>query len=231
MGFWYNNAFLGPNSPCATSSGSPPKFDTATGVPDNTINGSAYSAAAPFDLTGATYTCRSADGKGELSYNAATKVLTVNGPIFIDGTAVSSAVARYVGKGAIILSGTYSMSNGTALCVNLTGSNCDTAAAWDPNTNSLFIIADGTVAGTTHGIEIKKGQYQGGLLANQDVYGEPASGTLIQGPAISAYGNVSLGQSGTLSFPAISFPTSGTDGFTGPLPLPQLLPPQQFEGG
>jgi Tfp pilus assembly protein PilX len=233
MGFWYQNAYLGPNSLCATSSGSPPKFDTASGVPDGSINGSAYPGASPFDLTGATYTCRSADGKGELSYNAATKTLTVNGPIFIDGSVISTAAAKYVGKGAIILSGTFSMGVGQALCVNLSGSGstCNTAATWDPNTASLFIIADGLVPSTTDGIEIKKAQYQGGLLANHDVYGEPASGTLIQGPAISAYGNVSLGQSGTLSFPAISFPTSGTDGFTGPLPLPQLLPPQQFEGG
>ncbi len=55
MGFWYQNADLGPNSPCATSSGTPPKFDTAAepGQLDQRERGT----DAPFDLTGATYSC------------------------------------------------------------------------------------------------------------------------------------------------------------------------------
>ena len=32
MGFWYRNALLGPNSLCATSSGTPPRFDKPTGT-------------------------------------------------------------------------------------------------------------------------------------------------------------------------------------------------------
>ena len=41
MGFWYLNADLGPLSPCSTSTGTPPIFDTASGVADNSINWSA----------------------------------------------------------------------------------------------------------------------------------------------------------------------------------------------
>ena len=47
MGFWYLNAGLGPKTPCATSSGTPPRFDTVSGTPDNTINQSAYSGRQP----------------------------------------------------------------------------------------------------------------------------------------------------------------------------------------
>jgi hypothetical protein len=225
MGFWYLNAGLGPNSPCATSSGTPPTFDTG----DNMINQSAYSQGSPFDLTGATYSCTSADGKTKLAWNGTT--LTIQGTVFIDGSAQSSSnSARYVGKGTIILSGTFSMSNHNALCVNLSGGGCDTSATWDPDTNALAIVADG-LDGSGNSVNIKQGQFQGLLLGNGNIYGDPASGTLIIGPMVSAYGSVSTGQSGTLQFPPIDFASSGTDGLTGPLPLPQLLSPIQFGGG
>jgi len=48
---------------------------------------------------------------------------------------------------------------------------------------------------------------------------------------VSVYGNVSAGQCGVLQFPPISFASSGTNGLTGPLPLPRLLSPIQFGGG
>jgi Tfp pilus assembly protein PilX len=228
MGFWYQNASLGPMMPCATSSGSPPKFDTATGISDGSINGSAYTVGSPFNITAGSYTCKS--GQGELSWDGTT--LTVRGTIFIDGSITSgSNNAKYVGKGTIIVSGTFSMANGNVLCVNLSSGSCDTAAPWNPDTTSLGIIADGDFGdGTGDGIQIKKGQFQGLLLANKDIYAEPACGTLVQGPMVSVYGSVDFGQCGTLSFPAISFPSSGTDGLDGPLPLPALLPPVQFGG-
>jgi hypothetical protein len=227
MGFWYQNAGLGPNSPCATSTGTPPAFDTG----DNTINESAYSRSAPFNLTGAAYSCTSADGQTKLAWNPTTNTLTINGTVFIDGSAMSSATAaKYVGKGTIILTGLYSMGNNTALCVNLSGSTCDTTATWDSNTNALAIVADGVDSATGDSIDIKKGNFQGLLLGNGNVNGS-VSGTLVIGPMVSVYGSVSDGQSGTLQFPPISFASSGTDGVTGPLPLPQLLSPTQFGGG
>ena len=92
------------------------------GPTDNTINESAYSRAAPFDLTGAAYSCTSADGQTKLAWDGTT--LTIKGTVFIDGSAKSTAgAAKYVGKGTIILSGLYSMDNNTALCVNLSGSS------------------------------------------------------------------------------------------------------------
>ena len=141
MGFWYLNAGLGPKSPCATP-GTPPRFDTVSGTADNTINESAYTRGAPFDLTGATYSCTSADGQTKLAWDGTT--LTIKGTVFIDGSAKStSGAAKYVGKGTIILSGLYSMDNNTALCVNLSGGTCNTSAPWDADTTALAIVADG----------------------------------------------------------------------------------------
>jgi Tfp pilus assembly protein PilX len=225
MGFWYLNAGLGPKSPCATSSGTPPTFDTG----DNTINQGAYSQSSPFDLTGNThYSCTSADGKTRLAWDGTT--LTVQGTVFLDGSAQSSSgSAKYVGKGTIVLSGTFSMSNNTALCANLSGSSCNTSAPWDADTTALAIVADG-IDGSGNSISIKKGNYQGLLLGNGNIDAS-VSGTVVMGPMVSVYGSVSAGQSGTLQFPPITFASSGTDGLTGPLPLPQLLSPTQFGGG
>jgi hypothetical protein len=240
MGFWYRNASIGPNSLCQTSSGTPPRFDRPTGLdgPDGSIDQSATAGRPPFDITGATYTCRT--GQGELSYDAATEKLTINGSIFIDGSATSTANdATYVGNGALILSGTFSMNNHDNLCVALTaGDDCDTTAPWDPNDSAMFVFASGdfgtqlsTDSGTAgNGIEIKKGQYQGGLFAASTVDAS-VTGTVVQGPMVSAYGDVKTGQGGELSFPSISFPTSGSSGFSGPLPLPRLLAPRNFGGG
>ena len=131
------------------------------------------------------------------------------------------------------------MNNHDDLCVALTaGGDCDTAAPWDPNDSAMFVFASGdfgtqlsTDSGTAgNGIEIKKGQYQGGLFAASTIDAS-VTGTVVQGPMVSAYGDVATGQGGELSFPSISFPTSGSSGFTGPLPLPRLLAPRQFGGG
>jgi len=229
MGFWYQNAGLGPRAACATFSGTPPTFDTG----DNTINQSAYSQGAPFDLTGATYNCSSADGKNVLAYDASSRILTVKGTIFIDGSVQSTSTsAKYVGKGTLILSGIYTMDNNTQLCVNSDCGVGNPPADWDADTTALAIVADGVDNSTTppQSIAIKKGHFQGLLLGNVDVNGM-VSGTVVVGPMVSVYGNVNAGQSGTLQFPPISFASSGTSGLTGPLPLPQLLPPINFGGG
>jgi Tfp pilus assembly protein PilX len=261
MGFWYINADLGPNAPCATYSSTgviavPLRFDkqgvapTALGA-DGTIDQSATAGIAPFDLTppNAGYDCRSASGKQQLSWNGTNatwngipkNTLKINGVIFIDGSATSSAnPATYVGKGALILSGTFRMGNHEELCVGVQGNNCDTNVAWDPNLAGMFVFADGDFATERavqspscpcpgESIDMKQAQYQGGLFGAKDVVGN-VSGTLLEGPLVSAYGSVADGQSGTLAFPPIAFPSSGTDGFTGPFPQAHLLTPRQFGG-
>ena len=103
-------------------------------------------------------------------------------------------------------------------------------APWDADTTALAIVADGIDPSTGDSIDIKKGHFQGLLLGNGNIDAS-VSGTLVVGPMVSVYGSVNAGQSGTLQFPPITFASSGTDGLTGPLPLPQLLAPIQFGGG
>ncbi len=87
------------------------------------------------------------------------------------------------------------MDNHDVICVKLTaGGDCDTAAPWDPNLSGMFVFASGdfatelsTDSGTAgNGIEIKKGQYQGGLFAANKIDAS-VTGTVVQGPMVSAY--------------------------------------------
>src|SRR6185312_5289998 len=86
----------------------------------------------------------------ELSWNASTKVLTVNGTIFIDGSVAidrsgfsGTPVFTYDGLGTIYASGTFAIKN-SIMCAVATAVDCNTAAgAWDPAQKALVVIADG----------------------------------------------------------------------------------------
>jgi hypothetical protein len=243
MGFWYQTAMPGPNFPCdaVTAPQQLPTFSFDNG--DNTINNSA-TPTTPIDLTPAqSYTCKVVRGGtnlGELSWNAATNVLTINKTIFIDGSAtVSNRKAKYSGSGTIYLSGTFLMDNHAQLCA--ISSACDFSHGpptdWDPNQNSLIVVADGDGAfggaqaqvSGTNGIEIKTATFQGVLIANKNIV--TLTTTNQQGPMISVYHDVQSGQTGELTFPPVNFAPSGGGGVVGPLPPAQLLTPQNITGG
>jgi hypothetical protein len=249
MGFWYQNADLGPFAPCTTSTGSPPKFDTASGVADNSINWSATPTTV-INLTppGASYTCKSMAGSttlGELSWNDGSKLLTVKGTIFFDGsiTIDAGATARYTGQATIVASGTFGMKT-AAICATHSGYTgaCDYTAAspWDPNKSALVIVADGLAgAGSAQGqgsdfdpgdgIHLKSADFQGALIANHTITNETTS--KMQGPMISVYDRVLAGQSNDLIFPPINFAPSGGGGIISDPPKPALLAPQNYGGG
>jgi hypothetical protein len=145
LGFLVRERGAGAEPPrdAATTTGTPPTFDTG----DATINDSA-TPLTPFNLTpfNQSYTCPVAAGSkllGELSWNAATKVLTVDGTIFIDGSATidktgysGTPVFRYAGEGTIYLSGTFAMKN-AIMCAVAGPSDCNTSlGVWDPTQNS-----------------------------------------------------------------------------------------------
>ncbi len=252
MGFWYVNASPGPNAPCDASSktGTPPTFDTG----DNVINNSA-TPVTPFNLTpyNQSYTCRTTDGNGtpigELSWNASTKVLTIKGTVFIDGSATvdktgysGQPVFRYAGQGTIYLSGTFAVKS-TMICAVTAATDCNfTAGQWnpnDPNQGALVVIANGdggaggaqsqgNVVKPGDGVEILSSSFQGALLANKNVQIDTSSKE--QGPMISVYNSVNSGQTGTLSFPSVNIQPAGAAGVTAPIPLPTLLATQQFGG-
>jgi hypothetical protein len=248
MGFWYQFADLGPTAPCTTSTGTPPKFDTASGIPDNSINWSA-SPTTVINLTPvASYTCKSMAGSttlGELSWNASTNLLTVKGTIFIDGsiTISTGATARYTGQATIVASGTFGMKNST-ICATHPGYTgaCDFTGSspWDPNQSALVIVADGlNGAGSAQGqgsdfdpgdgIHVKSADFQGALIANHSVTTDTTS--KMQGPMISVYDAVFAGQSNDLIFPPVLFAPSGGGGIISDPPKPQLLSPQNYGGG
>jgi hypothetical protein len=256
MGFWYQNADLGPLSPCTTSTGTVPIFDTASGTPDLSINNSA-TPTTPVNLTpyNGTYTCRTVldDGSilGELSWNASTTLLTIKGTIFIDGSAMVDATGypgnadafRYTGQGTIVLTGTFGMQN-SKICAVLTadGKDCNlSAGAWDPNAAALVIVADGDGGGggaqaqpsnlvsAGEGIDLKSASFQGALIANKTIDIETTAS--MQGPMISVYNTVFAGQTGDLIFPTIYLAPSGGGGVVTPPPMPELLDPRYFTGG
>jgi hypothetical protein len=235
MGFWYNNADLGPRHACdpTQSTGPYPTFDTG----DGKMNQSAYSTGNPFDLTGTPYRCISASGRGWLVWTGTQ--LIVRGIIFFDGSICmgsggcgTNLSGYYTGQGTIIATGTFQMNNNDTMCVTangLSGGSCVRNVDWDPGQNSIGIIAYGD-DGNGNSITIKKGSFQGLLMGYNNVDCS-VSGTFVQGPVVSVNGSVSCGQSGDMYFPAIPYPSNGFSGFIGPLPVPNLLPPQQYGGG
>jgi len=221
-GGWYSVASPGPLHPCTTASTSPagnplPQFDSPSNTSfDNSVPG-------VFNLTpdAYSYTCKTAGG--ELSWDRTTRTLTVQGVIFIDGSATAytsgNSPVTYKGWGnggactsvgsceaVLFLSGTF-LIQGENLCavVNAAGNGCDTNA-WDPN-KKLLIVATHNQGGqlsANDGVEINTNQstFQGGLYAKYAIAIQ--SGGQVQGPLVSGTQTVSDGQSGLLSFPTLT---------------------------
>jgi hypothetical protein len=220
-GGWYSVASPGPLHPCDTASTTPsgnplPVFDTSEHLFNNSVPG-------VFNLTpdSYSYTCKTAGG--ELSWSNTTHTLTVQGVIFIDGSATAytsgNTPVTYKGWGnsgqctsigscqsVLFLSGTFAISR-EHLCavVNSAGTDCD-QSAWDPN-KKLLIIATHNQGGqlsANDGIEITSNQstFQGGLYAKYAI--SIQSGGQVQGPLVSGTQTISDGQSGILSFPTLT---------------------------
>jgi hypothetical protein len=243
MGFWYKNSDLGPTHPC-TSGSVPFAFETAG---DTAIN-NGVTPSTPVNLTPAasSYSCGSSTGT--LSWNNASKTLALKGTVFIDGSAtIDSAgypgnpVFTYSGTGTVVLSGTFAM-KGAKICAVVSGSDCNwSTTSWDPNINALVVVADGDgvnggaqnqggAVGVGFGIALTTtSSFQGALIANKAI--QTANTASEQGPMISVYSHVDAGQSGKLTFPAITFaPTAATEIATGTIPTGRLLLPRSFGG-
>lgn len=190
---WYLNANPGPYYPCQVTSGSPPVFENEV-VDRANPNPALRNRSVPvdFNLTpGSSYTCKT--GVGEISWNNSTKVLTVQGNIFIDGDAYISQSGSYTGQANLYLSGSFRMDGSMKFCAVLsggTGSDCNwTAGAWNPNDRLLTVITNGaggqSGVGASESIVItSSAQWQGAL------YGGPYkarvdSSVKVAGPIIS----------------------------------------------
>jgi hypothetical protein len=223
---WYENAIPGPAQSCTTVSGSPPTFDTNYPNRDNSVS-------SVFELTPASsYTCRVGpvgSPSGELSWNASTKVLTVAGTIFIDGSAriTNGSLNQYNGQATLYLSGTFLINNSSKLCGGVSGSNCD-FAAWNPNTEMLTIVANGNggQAGTGNSIMVENnGQFQGGLFGTSAVEftNNARSDGPIVGSTVKFNNNVQNDQFPTITVVPVGMPGS-------PIVYAQPNPPQMFAG-
>jgi hypothetical protein len=221
---WYTNAIPGPSSPCTTVSGTPPVFDTGDGLRNNSVT-------SIFDLTPATsYTCRvgpSESPSGEISWNASTKVLTVSGTIYIDGSVRvnNGTLNQYNGQATLYLSGTFLL-NGK-LCGGISGSECN-FSAWNPNTEMLTVVAEGTGGQVPVGTSISvtnNGQFQGGLFATGAI--NFSNNSKSDGPMVGT--EIIMANNMTSdSFPTITTVPVGMPG--NPAVYAQPNPPQMFSG-
>jgi Tfp pilus assembly protein PilV len=225
---WYANSIPGPSLDCSSAngarSGTPPTWDN-DGVRNNSV--------PVFELTAASsYTCRVGPANsptGELSWDAATKVLTVYGTMFIDGslTITNGTLNSYNGQATIYLSGTLYLGNNTMLCGGVSGSSCD-FGAWNPNTEMLTFVTGGSggLAGTDVGILIaNNGQFQGGLFSQYAVRftNNSRSDGPIVGSTMIFDNNVTNDQ-----FPTITTVPVGMPG--NPAVYAQPNPPQLYSG-
>jgi Tfp pilus assembly protein PilX len=215
----YADSALGPANPCVQRSGPYPVFDN-DGVRNNSLT-------TPFDLTpSVSYTCKAPGA--ELSWDVATKTLTVFGSIFIDGSAYvqNGAINNYDGQAALYLSGTFLLKN-SYLCaaVNAAKTDCD-SPTWDPNKELLGIMANG-MGGQVPAADSEQfvsAKLQGAVYATHCVDIDTTSAVI--GPIFGEV--INLGQSVTTSFPKIVILPSGFPGLPPVYAQPQ--PPVYLTG-
>jgi len=164
---------------------------------------------------------------GELSWNAATKTLTVSGTIYIDGSATISdgAINTYNGQATLYLSGTF-YANGS-LCAAVSGTTCN-FAGWQPDKELLMIIAAGSGGQVNPGDGIQVANnfsYQGGLYAVNAV--EFGNNVNVDGPIVGSQIILSNNLT-TNAFPFINILPVGMPSNTEVYAQPN--PPQSFSG-
>jgi hypothetical protein len=233
---WYLNSNPGPYYPCLQTTGTPPSFDNDQGSAQSpNVAKRNNSLTTVQDLTpSGSYTCKGSGG--ELSWNATTKVLTVNGTIFIDGSAKieNGAVNTYSGSATIYLSGTLLIKN-SKICQATTGSGSSmtcTTAGWDPASRMLVFVANGDGAGGAPQSQVSAGDSvqlvsayaQGALYATNKI--EINTSSQFDGPLDGS--TVVLGQSTNSSFPGLTFVPAGMPGNPDVYAQPQ--PPQLYSG-
>ena len=203
--YWYQNAAPGPMHPCTTSSGSVPQFDkNTTWNHDNPSQEITPEASNPPGTSGSSsYTCQVRDGSGnllgELSWNNATRVLTISGTIFFDGDAVfhDSAVSgsEYVvhvnGRGTIMSAHDGHIDE--AVCMGGSGTtDCRTSmSSWNPSQNLLVYAVANSVNFHENG-----SAFQGVLYCLNAC--QMTDSISSSGPVLS--GNLTIGSAGPPTF-------------------------------
>ena len=214
---WYGNANPGPYYPCTWTSGTPPLFESGDqGVlPNVDLTKRNNSIGSVVDLTpNASYSCRTVGG--ELTWDATTKVLTVNGTMYIDGSAKieNGAVNSYTGFATIYLSGTLLIKN-SSMCAVIESGQCSTAN-WTSNSRMLVFVAGGSGSntgpqsqtGAGNGILLNSARFQGALYSTYGI--DIATTSNADGPLDGA--PVKVGQSVNSTWPAFTVVPAGMPG-------------------
>jgi Tfp pilus assembly protein PilX len=240
---WYLNAEPGPYFPCQTVNGLAPLnpliFDSPVdaNIADTDAQKLTYqnNNLATQDLTpGFDYRCQTISG--ELSWNNTTKVLTISGTVYIDGSVQiqNGAVNTYVGQGTIYLGGTLYIKN-SSLCGAIYNGGCDMrtyqtspAQGWDPNSNLLCFVAKGIGTGGLVSPGSSAGfvsaTFQGAVYANGTI--DVGTTSNVDGPMVGS--QVNLGQSVSTSFPSITIVPQGMP--SNPTAYAQIDPPTSYSG-
>jgi hypothetical protein len=235
---WYLNGSPGPYYSCAAPQAGEAAnptfaFDSPVAVASDTdANKLTYKNdnQGIVNLTpGTSYTCRTVNG--ELSWDATTKILTINGTIFIDGSAKVDigGVVRYHGMATIYTSGTVLIKN-TSLCGYSAGASC-TFSAWDSTKDLLGFVADGngSVAADNQvspgdGVQFVSSYFQGAVYATNII--DIGTTATVDGPLDGS--TVILGQSSASTFNGYTFVPVGMPGNPTVYALAQL---PQITGG
>ena len=240
---WYLNSSPGPYFPCQTISGQAPlnalTFDNLvdTNVADSDAAKLAYqnNSVGTQNLTpGFDYRCQTT--AGELSWNNTTKVLTIKGTVYIDGSVYiqNGAINRYTGQGVIYLGGTLFIKN-SSLCAVIYNGACDLrtyqaspAQGWDPNSALLCFVAKGVGTGglvnAADSAQLTSGTFMGAVYAAGNIELDTTSN--VDGPLVGY--QVALGQSVTTSFPSITIVPNGMP--SNPTAYAQVDPPGSYSG-
>lgn len=227
--YWYAHASPGPDNPCAVGAVRAPAFESATlpysaqqNISGVYPNGSVTTA---FDLTPSSdYSCSTT--RGSISWNATTKTLTINGAIYIDGSAAvtNGAVNDYNGMATLYLSGSLSVNGKMCGKRNTAGTDCD-FTAWNPNTEMLIVAAHGRDASGNSVLLQNSAKWEGGIYGTG--IDALSNNAVVEGPTIG--GTFSFSNNVVLSpFPTITVVPLGAPGNPNVYAQPQ--PPSGYSG-
>jgi hypothetical protein len=191
-----------------------------------TVSRGASNSVATTHVTAQTVEWKT-PSSGEIAWNNTTKTLTVNGTIYIDGSAKisNSALNSYNGQGTLYLSGTFHATG--SLCAAISGSNCN-FAGWNPDFDMFMVVANGSGGQNNPGDSIQidnNFSYQGGLYGTNAV--EFGNNVNVDGPIVGSQILLSNNLT-TNAFPNISIVPVGMPSNQEVYAQPN--PPQGFTG-
>lgn len=219
---WYLNGSPGPYYPCAAPQAGEPAnpsflFDSpVAAVSDSDANKLTYKndSQGIANLTpSSSYQCKTVNG--EISWDYPSKVLTVSGTIYLDGSAKVDigGVVRYKGQATIYTSGSVLVKN-TQLCGYSAGASC-TFTNWDSTKDLLGFVANGNGSlsadnqvASGDGVQFVSSYFQGAVYATNII--EIGTTATVDGPLDGS--TVILGQSSTSTFNGYTFVPVGMPG-------------------